>query len=39
MRFPRCIQIREDRRPNEVNTIQEIAELFRRQEKRKIVKV
>ena len=39
MRFPRYIQIREDRRPNEVNTIQEIAELFRRQEKRKIVKV
>ena len=39
MRFPRYIRIREDRRPNEVNTIQEIAELFRKQEKRKTVKV
>ena len=39
MRFPRYIRIREDRRPNEVNTIEEIAELFRKQEKRKTVKV
>jgi DNA ligase-1 len=39
MRFPRYIRIREDRGPNEVNTIQEIAELFRKQEKRKTAKV
>ncbi|MCK4405940.1 MAG: ATP-dependent DNA ligase, partial [Hadesarchaea archaeon] len=39
MRFPRYIRIREDRRPNEINTIQEIAEVFRKQEKRKTAKV
>jgi len=39
MRFPRYIRIREDRRPSEINTIQEIAELFKKQEKRKTAKV
>lgn len=35
LRFPRYIRIREDRRPEEVNTVHEIMELFERQEKRK----
>jgi len=39
MRFPRYIRIREDRRPSEINTVQEIAELFKKQEKRKPAKV
>ncbi len=39
MRFPRYIRIREDRRPSEINTVQEIAELFKKQEKRKTAKV
>ena len=39
MRFPRYIRIREDRRPSEINTIQEIAELFKKQGKRKTAKV
>jgi len=35
LRFPRYIKIREDRRPEEINTVQEIAELYERQEERK----
>lgn len=39
MRFPRYIRIREDRRPSDINTVQEIEELFKKQEKRKTAKV
>lgn len=35
LRFPRYIRIREDRRPEEINTVQEIMELYQRQEERK----
>jgi len=35
LRFPRYIRTREDRRAGETNTVQEIMELFERQEKRK----
>jgi DNA ligase-1 len=35
LRFPRYVRIREDRRPQEATTVKEIAELFKRQEKRK----
>ncbi len=35
LRFPRFLKIREDRRPQEATTVQEIRELFQRQEKRK----
>jgi len=35
LRFPRFIRIREDRRPEEISTVQEIKRLFEQQEKRK----
>ena len=35
LRFPRYIRIREDRRPEEINTVQEITELYTRQDERK----
>ena len=35
LRFPRYMRIREDRRPEEINTVQEIRKLFEQQEKRK----
>jgi len=35
LRFPRYIRIREDRRPEEVNTVREIVEMYEKQEKRK----
>jgi len=38
LRFPRYIRIREDRRPEEINTIQEIEKLYSEQQKRKTKK-
>lgn len=35
LRFPRFIRLREDRRPEEINTVQEIKRMFEHQEKRK----
>jgi len=35
LRFPRFIRLREDRRPEEINTIKEIEEIHERQEERK----
>ncbi|MGC8817729.1 MAG: ATP-dependent DNA ligase [Candidatus Hadarchaeum sp.] len=35
LRFPRFIRLREDRRPEEINTVQEIRRMFEQQEKRK----
>jgi len=35
LRFPRYLRIRNDRRPEEINTVQEITELYTRQEERK----
>lgn len=35
LRFPRYIRIREDRRPQEANSVQEIAEIYEMQERRK----
>lgn len=35
LRFPRYVRIREDRRPEEINTVQEIAEIYELQERRK----
>jgi len=35
LRFPRYLRIREDRRAEEINTVQEIIKLFEQQEKRK----
>jgi len=35
LRFPRFVRIREDRRPEEINTIQEITEIYEMQERRK----
>jgi DNA ligase-1 len=35
LRFPRFIRLREDRRPEEINTVQEIRKMFEHQEKRK----
>jgi len=38
MRFPRYVRIREDRRPDETNTVQEIGQLYSEQQKRKTKK-
>ena len=38
LRFPRYLRIREDRRAEEINTVQEIIKLFEQQEKRKVEK-
>jgi DNA ligase-1 len=35
LRFPRYIRLREDRRPEEINTIREIKEIYKKQEERK----
>ena len=35
LRFPRFVRIREDRRPEEINSVQEIAEMYEVQERRK----
>ncbi len=35
LRFPRYIRIREDRRPEEITTVQDITELYTRQDERK----
>ena len=35
LRFPRFVQLREDRRPEEVNTVREIEEFYKKQEERK----
>jgi len=35
LRFPRYIKIREDKRPQEANTVREIVEMYKKQEKRK----
>jgi DNA ligase-1 len=35
LRFPRYIKIREDRRPEEINTVQEIEQFYSEQQKRK----
>jgi DNA ligase-1 len=35
LRFPRYVRIREDRRPEEINTVQEIAEIYEMQERKK----
>jgi len=35
LRFPRYVRIREDRRAEEINTVQEIAKIYEEQEKRK----
>ena len=38
LRFPRYIRTREDRRPEEINTLQEIEQLYSEQQKRKAAK-
>lgn len=38
LRFPRYIRLREDRRPEEINTVQEIEQLYSEQQKRKSAK-
>lgn len=35
LRFPRFVKLREDRRPEEINTVHEVAELYKKQEERK----
>ena len=35
LRFPRYIKVREDKRPQEANTVREIVEMYKKQEKRK----
>ncbi len=35
LRFPRYVRVREDRRPEEINTVQEIAEIYEMQERKK----
>jgi DNA ligase-1 len=36
LRFPRFVRLREDRRPEEANSVQEIIEMYEKQEKRKV---
>jgi len=38
LRFPRYVRVREDRRPEEINTVQEIEQLYSEQQKRKAKK-
>jgi DNA ligase-1 len=38
LRFPRFVRIREDRRPEEINSVQEIIGMYEKQEKRKAKK-